>query len=341
MTLDKTESLIRDAITDQAARAVDADTVLRELRKSSRRTRPAVLVFAAAAVVIAVVSAVVIPGLVRGERPAQVGTPDTVTKIVDQTILVMGMDRFAHTDVVMLVRLTAAGLTAISVPRDAFVEIPGHGKGKANSAYERGRLAAEQRGLDGPAAMKAGAETAMATFGSLTGVPIDHYAVIDMSAIASLVDAVGGVEVCLNAATKDPTSGANFTAGSQTLAGAQALAFVRQRHHLPNGDLDRVKRQQALFKALATKLGSSDLRPFVGAVRDHVVTDMDLVGLAELGSKRAVRTGMVPVGAEVNSPSAGFGFEMSAEKVHSYVTEMFGSGEQGGGGDTPGPACVD
>ncbi|CRK57540.1 Cell envelope-associated transcriptional attenuator LytR-CpsA-Psr, subfamily A1 (as in PMID19099556) [Alloactinosynnema sp. L-07] len=343
MTFDKTESLIRDAITDQAARAVDPEAVLRELRRGSgarRGSRQAVLVFAAAAVVIAVVSAVVVPGLVRSDRPPA-GTPDIAAAMADQTILVLGRDEFGYTDVVMLTRLTATGLTAISIPRDVFVDIPGHGPGRVNIAYARGRWAAEQRGQDAAASTKAGVETAMATVRSLAGVPIDHYAVIDMAAVPTMVDAVGGVEVCLRAATSDRYSGADFNAGRQTLSGAQALAFVRQRRSLPNGDLDRVKRQQAFFTALTAKVvAKGDLSAMVGVVRDHVVTDLDLVDLAQRASERTVRMGVIPVDGQIETPAVS-ALGVTGDKVRSYVGGMFNGPDQTGGGGTQDPPCVD
>ncbi len=78
------------------------------------------------------------------------------------------------------------------------------------------------------------------TVAGLTGVTVDHYAEIGLLGFALITDALGGVNVCLKDAVYEPLSGADFPAGWQKLNGPQALSFVRQRHDLPRGDLDRV-----------------------------------------------------------------------------------------------------
>ena len=88
---------------------------------------------------------------------------------------------------------------------------------------------------------------------------MDHYAKVGLVGFVLLTDAVGGVEVCLNAAVNDEFSGANFPAGRQVLNGAQGLAFVRQRHGLPRGDLDRIVRQQAYMASLVSKILSTNM----------------------------------------------------------------------------------
>ena len=91
----------------------------------------------------------------------------------------------------------------------------------------------------------------------LSGITVDHYAEVGLLGFVLLTDAVGGVEVCLKEATKDEFSGADFPAGKQTLTGATGLAFVRQRHGLPRGDLDRIVRQQAYMASLVSKVLST------------------------------------------------------------------------------------
>lgn len=92
---------------------------------------------------------------------------------------------------------------------------------------------------------------------NLTGVTVDHYAEIGLLGFALITDALGGVDVCLKDPVYEPLSGADFPAGPQKLNGPQALSFVRQRHDLPRGDLDRVTRQQAVMAALAHQVISS------------------------------------------------------------------------------------
>jgi LCP family protein required for cell wall assembly len=102
-----------------------------------------------------------------------------------------------------------------------------------------------------PQATESAREALIATVAKLTGVTVDHYAEIGLLGFALITDALGGVDVCLKDAVYEPLSGADFPAGWQKLDGPQALSFVRQRHDLPRGDLDRVTRQQAVMASLA------------------------------------------------------------------------------------------
>jgi hypothetical protein len=89
---------------------------------------------------------------------------------------------------------------------------------------------------------------------NLTGVPIDYFAEVNLAGFYDLTQSLGGVDVCLKHAVYDEYSGADFPAGRQTLDAEQALAFVRQRHGLENGDLDRTHRQQAFLSAVMRQL---------------------------------------------------------------------------------------
>ena len=104
---------------------------------------------------------------------------------------------------------------------------------------------------------EAGREALIKTVADLTGVTVDHYAEIGLLGFSLITDALGGVNVCLKEPVFEPLSGADFPAGPQKLNGPQALSFVRQRHELPRGDLDRVVRQQAVMASLAHR---GDLR---------------------------------------------------------------------------------
>ena len=173
-----------------------------------------------------------------------------------------GDDVSTNTDTIILVRIPNNGksATAISIPRDSYVDAPGLGKMKINGVYgsvhlEKLKKLVEQDGVDPakaePEAMEAGREALIKAVASLTGVTVDHYAEIGLLGFALITDALGGVDVCLKDAVYEPLSGADFPAGWQKLDGPQALSFVRQRHDLPRGDLDRVTRQQAVMAALA------------------------------------------------------------------------------------------
>jgi LCP family protein required for cell wall assembly len=107
------------------------------------------------------------------------------------------------------------------------------------------------------------------TISSLLGVPIDHFAEVNLVGFYDLANAVGGVQVCLNHAVNDSQySGAVFPAGVQTITGAQALEFVRQRHGLPNGDLDRTHRQQAFITGVITKFRQQGLFNDIGKLQN-------------------------------------------------------------------------
>jgi LCP family protein required for cell wall assembly len=173
-----------------------------------------------------------------------------------------GDDESTNTDTIILVRIPNNGksATAISIPRDSYVATPGGNKMKINGVYgsayfEKKTELVEQQGMDPakaePEATEAGREALIKTVANLTGVTVDHYAEIGLLGFALITDALGGVNVCLKDAVYEPLSGADFPAGWQKLDGPQALSFVRQRHDLPRGDLDRVTRQQAVMAALA------------------------------------------------------------------------------------------
>src|SRR6476620_8030869 len=173
-----------------------------------------------------------------------------------------GDDVSTNTDTIILVRIPNNGksATAISIPRDSYVQAPGGNKMKINGVYgsayfEKKTELVEQQGVDPaaaePEATEAGREALIKKVSNLIGVTVDHCAEIGMLGFALITDALGGVNVCLKDAVYEPLSGADFPAGWQKLDGPQALSFVRQRHDLPRGDLDRVVRQQAVMASLA------------------------------------------------------------------------------------------
>lgn len=179
-----------------------------------------------------------------------------------------GDDVSTNTDTIILVRIPNNGksATAISIPRDSYVEAPGWGKMKINGVFgdvklDRMKQLVEVEGEDPavaePQATEAAREELIQTVAALTGVTVDHYAEIGLLGFALITDALGGVNVCLKDAVYEPLSGSDFPAGWQKLNGPQALSFVRQRHDLPRGDLDRVTRQQSVMASLAHEVISS------------------------------------------------------------------------------------
>ncbi|MFC4375306.1 LCP family protein [Nocardia halotolerans] len=182
----------------------------------------------------------------------------------EREMLHAGDEVGTNTDTVVLVRVPNDGrsATAISIPRDSYVDIGGQGKAKINSAYgatketERAELL-EQGESESDAerdATKAGRQALIKSVADLTGITVDHYAEVSLLGFVLLTDAVGGVEVCLNNAVDEWMSGAQFPAGRQRLDGKQALSFVRQRHDLPRGDIDRIVRQQVFMAQLVGQL---------------------------------------------------------------------------------------
>lgn len=142
-----------------------------------------------------------------------------------------------RTDTIMVLHVPDSGVapTLVSLPRDTLVDLPGHGKQKLNAAFNFG-----------------GGKLLVQTVEQLTNLRIDHYAEVGFGGFASVVDAVGGVDICVDAPINDPKAGLNLQAGCQTLDGAQALGYVRTRA-TPMADLDRVKHQRKFLAALLSK----------------------------------------------------------------------------------------
>ncbi|WP_131739568.1 LCP family protein [Actinomadura roseirufa] len=141
-----------------------------------------------------------------------------------------------RTDTIMLLHLPADRRRAyvISFPRDSWVGIPGYGNQKINAAFSFG-----------------GPKLLIETVEALTGIRVDHYGAIDFAGFKSMTDALGGVTVDIKQSVYDPARKTQWNAGRQKLDGERALLFVRQRYNLPNGDFDRIRRQQAFLGALA------------------------------------------------------------------------------------------
>ncbi len=229
------------------------------------------------------------------------------------------------TDTMILVHIPAGGqqAVAISFPRDSFVELAGgYGEHRLNSAFayahnaEAGRLRAQ--GMTDPAQIEqqadlAGRKNLIATIERLIGnaVTINRYAEINLAGFYDMSLAVGGVQVCLNAATHDDFTGASFPAGVQTISGVQALGFVRQRHGLPGGDLDRIVRQQVFLGALASKVltagtlaNPSKIAALTAAIQNSVTlsSGWDITSFAEQMqglTSGAIRFATIPTGPGV------------------------------------------
>lgn len=197
------------------------------------------------------------------ERPADdagvnvliVGSDDRSALSEDELLaLHLGVDDFGrNTDTMLFVHLSTDGsIDVVSLPRDSAVTVPAHidsdgvehdeSVAKLNSAY----------GSGGPTLL-------IETVEDATGVRVDHYAEVDFTGFLDIVDAVGGVTVCVPEAIRDKNSGLDIPAGRSVLASDQALAFVRARAFDPTADLGRMGRQQAFGSAMFSQLTSPSM----------------------------------------------------------------------------------
>jgi LCP family protein required for cell wall assembly len=202
------------------------------------------------------------------------------------------------TNTLILIHIPAGGGKAVgfSIPRDDWVTYPtpydGQAQGKIDQAYgfamaaaqnaargQNAQISQDQLAFDGN---EAGRAATVASVEALTGVHIDHFAELNLDGFYELAKVLGGVEVCLNHPVPyDPYSGFSAArAGYQHLNAKMALAFVRQRHGLTNGDLDRTKRQQAVIDSVTKQLRSggvlddlTKLNALLSVARQYLITD--------------------------------------------------------------------
>jgi LCP family protein required for cell wall assembly len=167
-----------------------------------------------------------------------------------------------RSDTTILLHLSADRSRAygVSIPRDSVVNRPSclDNDGKPISDAVSGTMWNEAFNVGGPACT-------IRQFMALTHVPVSHWIVVDFAGFKSMVDALGGVEVCLPHAVDDPIGHITLPAGTHTFSGTQALDYVRERHDLGNGsDIGRMKRQQAFIASMVHKAVSANMlaKPF-------------------------------------------------------------------------------
>ncbi len=179
------------------------------------------------------------------------------------------------TDTLMLVHVSAdhRSVHVVSLPRDSWVNIPGHGMNKINSAL----------GTGGPQLM-------VQTVEQLTGLTINDYVEVNFLGFVKVIDALGGVNICLPYAVDDPYSGLDMSAGEHHVNGITALEFARDRHSFPTSDLARIQDQQQLISsALIEGINSGllvdplRLERFLSSVAAAIKVDQgfDVVRLAD------------------------------------------------------------
>jgi len=181
----------------------------------------------------------------------------------------------ARGDVVMLVKVDGQNNVTrmLSIPRDLWVTIPGHGENRINAAYAFG----------GPSLM---VETIKANL----DVPINNYVEIDFVGFQALVDELGGISIAFPYAARDAKSGLDIPAGTQTLDGSEALAYARSRHYqeyqdsswrsVDASDIGRTGRQQEVMSAMLAQLKSpssiAEAGNIAAAMSRHLTIDSNL-----------------------------------------------------------------
>ncbi|WP_231384237.1 LCP family protein [Cellulomonas sp. URHD0024] len=179
----------------------------------------------------------------------------------------------ARTDTILVLQVPEHGPVAlISLPRDTYVAIPGHGSAKLNAAFSWGQ-----------------APLLVQTVEGLTGLTVDHYAEIGMAGVEQIVTAVGGVHLCHDADVNDHDSNMVWTAGCHDVDGTQALAFARMRKADPTGDVGRAERQRQLISAVMGKV-----KP--GSLVFHPHKQVALIDAGTRALKVSDGTGIVDLG---------------------------------------------
>lgn len=267
-----------------------------------------------------------------------------------------------NTDTIIIVHIPEGGekATAVSIPRDTWIpqsvtdtvtgpyDDGSEGTYKPNKInsfygaakfYKEGALA--KQGVPAGAdrtkqSDEAGRTMLIKIVQAFTGVKIDHYAEVNLIGFYTLSTAIGGVPVCLNAPVNDPFSGAHFAKGPQEVSGKSAMAFVRQRHGLPEGDLDRVRRQQAFLAGAARKMLSAGvlanparLTDLVTAANRSLVLDKGF-DLLDFASQMSAMTGgnlnftTIPT----HGAAEGTGTDALAtdpDEIHTFFSKLVGN----------------
>jgi LCP family protein required for cell wall assembly len=260
-------------------------------------------------------------------QPAGYPTPQAWDGSERVTILVLGLDYrdwsdgngLARTDTMILLTLDpekgAAGM--LSIPRDLWVNIPGYGYGKINTAFQTGEVNRHPSGGPG---------LAVETVEQLLGIDIQFYAQIDFNTFVTMVDEIGGVKLEVPEEIEvDPLGEAppkTLQPGIQTLPGSLALAYARARN-TPGGDFDRAARQQQVILAIRDRVLSFDLIPVLisrapGLYRDlaqGVRTNLNLDQIVKLG----LLAGQIPpesiARAVIGEPQVTFDWSMDGQFI--------------------------
>ncbi|CAL9509730.1 Polyisoprenyl-teichoic acid--peptidoglycan teichoic acid transferase TagU [Streptomyces sp. enrichment culture] len=201
-----------------------------------------------------------------------------------------GSTGHADTTILLHVSKDRSNATALSIPRDLIVDIPDCPTTQADGSTtvipgSQGARFNQSLGQEGRTP-----SCTMRTVTELTGITPDNFMVADFNAVKTLTTAVGGVEVCLAKDIDDPDSHLKLSAGTHTIQGEQALAFVRTRHSVGfGGDLSRIEIQQQFLSSLMRKLKSNDtltsptkMVKLAEAATEALTVDSQLKSIAKL-----------------------------------------------------------
>lgn len=286
------------------------------------------------------------PELLKGEGDGRVnvlmfgkGGPGHAGADLTDTLIVASIDPVNKT------------ATLVSIPRDLWVSVPGHGSTKINAVYANAKMRSLNSSKDKEKAERAGVDAAQQVVGQVLGIPIHYYGMIDFAGFKEAVDIVGGVdinvpeELAVKETLWDSTTGKHYTlnvpAGQQHFDSTKALYFTRSRHTSLRGDFSRAERQRLFIQALSQKILSAGtytnplkISQLMSALGDHISTDLsinnalrvmeigkeiDLANMKSIGladpPNNFVRTDNVD-GQSVVRPTAGFG-DYSA--IQNYI----------------------
>jgi LCP family protein required for cell wall assembly len=277
--------------------------------------------------------------LLGDDRPAPALPPDDAAKGRALNILLMGSDDRSgenaaiggkeagqrnDTTIIMHISADRSRVELLSIPRDSMVRLAQCERSDGSTQKSYTGMFNEAFANGGKFGSKSDAAACtMRTVESLTNIRIDHWAVVDFVGFQAMVDAIGGVPMCIPKAVKDKYSGLDLPAGPQVLDGTEALQYARARHGtgFSGSDLDRIDRQQILLKNLARKVvgaevlfNPKDLFGFISAAAQTVTMDEQLgnidgysvglgLSLRNLNTKTGIVMATVPVKGYAPDPN--------------------------------------
>ncbi|SDH77922.1 LCP family protein [Nonomuraea jiangxiensis] len=171
-----------------------------------------------------------------------------------------------RTDTIILLHISPNRDQArlISFPRDSMVQIP-----KCRNETTKQEMP-PRRDMINSAYNSGGIACTMSTIETLTGIRVNHFVEVDFSGFKNIVDALGGIEICLKSGVNDRASKLVLPPGKSLLNGEKALGYVRLRHYGDGSDIQRIRRQQIFLSKVVAKATSSALLTDVGKLRDFI-----------------------------------------------------------------------